>query len=266
MPPEGWAGLTGPSPTPAYDLYSVGVVLFEVATLQLPFSGGRNELERAHLYAEPPSPRSLREELPPQLERLILQCLRKDPGQRGSIDTALALLEAADVPSSGAEDVTSTVLARLQEGASTLMRHAAEREAEQARIQAELRRASELNEQALAQLDTMILEAAEVVERNVAPLHLEKCRRPGMWRFDLQHSPRSLVISVGDAPSAVFTPAENAPGSLLLFGMIEVEESGRAFRGANIAGYTRPEAPWVVHLPDHRADEHTGNKASDARV
>src|SRR5262245_43591579 len=56
MPPEGWAGPMGPSPSPEYDMYSLGVMLYELATLQLPFAGDREELRRAHLFEEPRSP------------------------------------------------------------------------------------------------------------------------------------------------------------------------------------------------------------------
>jgi serine/threonine-protein kinase len=61
------------------DLFSLGVVLYELVTLRLPFRG---EHEAALTYSiaheEPVSIRSLRRNVPPALEQLIMRCLVKD--------------------------------------------------------------------------------------------------------------------------------------------------------------------------------------------
>ncbi|MEW5875472.1 MAG: protein kinase [Candidatus Zixiibacteriota bacterium] len=65
------------------DIFSLGVVIFELATGQTPFSG---EYDMAILYAivnEPhPAPTDINPELPSGLERIIDRCLKKDPGER----------------------------------------------------------------------------------------------------------------------------------------------------------------------------------------
>jgi tetratricopeptide (TPR) repeat protein len=63
------------------DVYSLGVVLFELCTLRLPFTGDRREVEYAHLSFRPPRPSRLTPISPP-LEALILRCLAKQPGDR----------------------------------------------------------------------------------------------------------------------------------------------------------------------------------------
>jgi serine/threonine protein kinase len=253
MPPEGWAGRDGPSPTPAYDLYSLGVMLFEIATLQLPFGGDREALRNAHLYTEPPTPTTLRPDLPPPLERLILRLLRKTPTQRGeSAGAALELLATvAEVPHAASDD-TSAVLARLQEGASALMREAAEREAEMARTQQALRETRERNEAAISQFETLLDEAAALVEQNVSPLQLSRSGGRGNWRFTLEQSPRQITVQLAPPSSADFERAANLPGRIMLFGHIAIseEESRRSqtLGGSNIVGYARDDAPWVTHF------------------
>ncbi len=65
------------------DIYSVGVVLFELFTAQRPFEG-KDPLDvmRKQVAVDPPRPTQLRADLPDLLERIILACLAKDPSRR----------------------------------------------------------------------------------------------------------------------------------------------------------------------------------------
>ena len=65
------------------DIFSLGVLLFELATGQRPFKGDSNvSLLSSILKDVPPSVTELRPELPPELGRLIRRCLAKDPNRR----------------------------------------------------------------------------------------------------------------------------------------------------------------------------------------
>jgi serine/threonine-protein kinase len=65
------------------DIYSAGVVLFELFTGRRPFEGQTaGEIMEMHLSHPPPDPRQLRPGLPEPLARLILACLAKHRPQR----------------------------------------------------------------------------------------------------------------------------------------------------------------------------------------
>jgi serine/threonine protein kinase len=65
------------------DLYSAGVMLFEGATGQRPFPAQTMyELLKAHVELMPPAPTSLRPDIPPALEGVLLHALQKDPTYR----------------------------------------------------------------------------------------------------------------------------------------------------------------------------------------
>jgi serine/threonine protein kinase/tetratricopeptide (TPR) repeat protein len=65
------------------DIFSLGVVLHEMATGQRPFSGASSaELASAILRDAQPSVTDLRPSLPPDMARIIRRCLEKDPRHR----------------------------------------------------------------------------------------------------------------------------------------------------------------------------------------
>lgn len=65
------------------DLFSLGVMLFEMATAKLPFERGSFiETMQAVAFEETPSIHALRSNLPPELQRILTRCLRKRPEDR----------------------------------------------------------------------------------------------------------------------------------------------------------------------------------------
>jgi formylglycine-generating enzyme required for sulfatase activity len=96
------------------DIYSLGVSLFELCTGRVPFTTGNQfALMMAHVREAPVLPSSLRPDIPPALDRLLLDALSKDPAGRPPscavfrerLDEALSMF----APSPAAETRRSTL-------------------------------------------------------------------------------------------------------------------------------------------------------------
>lgn len=76
--------LRGEASGPRSDLYSLGVVLFEVTTGRHPFRAAvtTDAMLDAHLNQQPPRPSHLRTRVSPLLEQVLLDLLAKDPDDR----------------------------------------------------------------------------------------------------------------------------------------------------------------------------------------
>ncbi|HYE78750.1 MAG TPA: serine/threonine-protein kinase, partial [bacterium] len=80
--------------TPKSDIYSLGVVFYEMVTGRVPFDGeSAQAIMIDHVTKEPDDPTIYNSSLPSHIAQVVLKLLRKDPNQRLSASEMVATLE-----------------------------------------------------------------------------------------------------------------------------------------------------------------------------
>jgi eukaryotic-like serine/threonine-protein kinase len=78
--PEQVVGVRG---DPRSDIFAIGVMLYELATGELPFGNPQTDGGmRQRLWMDPPPPRRLRDDLPEWLQEVVLRCLEPEAAKR----------------------------------------------------------------------------------------------------------------------------------------------------------------------------------------
>src|SRR5437588_4125158 len=93
------------------DLYSLGIILYEICTGKLPFrSDNPTEIMMQHINTMPPAPALINPNIPPALSAVILRSIAKDPSTRfpDATSMAVALAEAFGLPIPKNLDVAAT--------------------------------------------------------------------------------------------------------------------------------------------------------------
>jgi serine/threonine-protein kinase len=98
------------------DIYSVGVVLYELVTGKVPFTGDTAvEIAMRHLSSVPEPPSAVRADVPPDLDLVILRALAKDPDDRfqsaAEMDAELERVSRGLPVSAETEEAATMILA-----------------------------------------------------------------------------------------------------------------------------------------------------------
>jgi serine/threonine-protein kinase len=114
----------GSQVTAASDLYSVGIVLYEMLTGQVPFTGDTHvEIAMKHLNEPPRPPSAVAPGIPADLDRVVLRALAKNPAERyqtaDEMDSDLARIEAGLPVARETADAATAVLTGVARAAPT---------------------------------------------------------------------------------------------------------------------------------------------------
>jgi len=92
------------------DIYSLGLVLYEMLTGQTAFKGGYEAIVHQQVFQTPPPPRQLNLEIPKKLDNLVMDMIAKDPDERPRLSEVLEILEVGNFDDDTMTDLPSRII------------------------------------------------------------------------------------------------------------------------------------------------------------
>ena len=87
------------------DIYSLGLVFYEMLTGQTAFKGGYEAIVHQQIFQTPAPPRQLNLRVPKVLDQLVMQMVSKDPDERPSLSDVVERLSGIDLSEGSADDL-----------------------------------------------------------------------------------------------------------------------------------------------------------------
>ena len=92
------------------DIYSLGLVFYEMLTGQTAFKGGYEAIVHQQIFQTPPPPRQLNLDIPKKLDTLIMKMIAKEPDERPKLSDVLTLLESDDFEENVSAELPSRII------------------------------------------------------------------------------------------------------------------------------------------------------------
>lgn len=92
------------------DIYSLGLVFYEMLTGETPFKGGYEAIVHQQIFQTPTPPRQLNLQVSRALDAMVMRLLEKNPDDRPDLAELISFLESGDVLKDDAEELANRLV------------------------------------------------------------------------------------------------------------------------------------------------------------